>query len=68
MCQLFFFSCSEEKAKDAIFYSYKRNINGFAALLGEDEAAKIAGTMNMHSCILSFGLSHDLFFGLITVL
>ncbi|KAL6520425.1 hypothetical protein OROHE_017013 [Orobanche hederae] len=33
---------SEEKAKDSIFYSYKRNINGFAALLEEDEAVQIA--------------------------
>ncbi|KAL6586536.1 hypothetical protein OROMI_001524 [Orobanche minor] len=33
---------SEEKAKDSIFYSYKRNINGFAALLEEEEAAQIA--------------------------
>ncbi|KAL6546903.1 hypothetical protein OROMI_022624 [Orobanche minor] len=33
---------SEEKAKDSIFYSYKRNINGFAAILEEEEAAQIA--------------------------
>ncbi|CAH9136431.1 unnamed protein product [Cuscuta epithymum] len=33
---------SVEKAKDAIIYSYKRHINGFAALLEEHEAAKIS--------------------------
>ncbi|KAL6520424.1 hypothetical protein OROHE_017012 [Orobanche hederae] len=33
---------SEEKAKDSIFYSYKRNINGFAAILEEEEAVQIA--------------------------
>jgi len=33
---------SNEKAKDAIFYSYTRNINGFAAVLDEEQAAEIA--------------------------
>ncbi|KAJ0082581.1 hypothetical protein Patl1_09640 [Pistacia atlantica] len=33
---------STEKAKDAIFYSYDRHINGFAANLEEEEAAEIA--------------------------
>lgn len=33
---------SHEKAKEAIFYSYNKHINGFAAVLGEEEAAKIA--------------------------
>ncbi|XVF04049.1 hypothetical protein REPUB_Repub05bG0047500 [Reevesia pubescens] len=32
----------KEKAEEAIFYSYKRHINGFAAILEEDEAAEIA--------------------------
>jgi hypothetical protein len=36
------FPCSHERAKDAIIYSYKRNINGFAAHLEEEEAAEIA--------------------------
>ncbi|OIW00267.1 hypothetical protein TanjilG_27518 [Lupinus angustifolius] len=31
-----------QNAKDAIFYSYNRHINGFAALLDEDEAAMVA--------------------------
>ncbi|GER52812.1 subtilase family protein [Striga asiatica] len=35
-------SISEQKARDSMFYSYKRNINGFAALLEEEEAAEIA--------------------------
>lgn len=33
---------SNEKAKDAMFYSYNKNINGFAAILEEEEAAEIA--------------------------
>jgi len=33
---------SEEKAKEAVIYSYNRHINGFAALLEEEEAADIA--------------------------
>ncbi|KAK4721048.1 hypothetical protein R3W88_011281 [Solanum pinnatisectum] len=32
---------SKEKAKDAIFYSYKRHINGFAALLEDDQVEEI---------------------------
>jgi len=39
---IYFFLHSTEKAKEAIFYSYNKNINGFAAILDEDEAAKIA--------------------------
>ncbi|XP_019413278.1 PREDICTED: subtilisin-like protease SBT5.4 [Lupinus angustifolius] len=38
-----------EKAKEAIFYSYNRHVNGFAAILDEDEAAKIAE----HSSVVS---------------
>ncbi|MED6192420.1 hypothetical protein PIB30_009780 [Stylosanthes scabra] len=33
---------SHEKAKEAIIYSYNKHINGFAALLEEEEAAQIA--------------------------
>lgn len=33
---------SSDKAKDAIFYSYTRHINGFAARLEDEEAAQIA--------------------------
>ncbi|GAU44970.1 hypothetical protein TSUD_184710 [Trifolium subterraneum] len=36
------FIISTEKAKESIFYSYNKNINGFAAILDEDEAAEIA--------------------------
>jgi site-specific recombinase XerD len=49
------FPCSHERAKDAIIYSYKRNINGFAAHLEEEEAAEIASKNkeNIYSYITS---------------
>jgi hypothetical protein len=34
--------CSKAKAQDAIFYSYTKHINGFAANLDAAEAAEIA--------------------------
>lgn len=37
---LFFYS--RDKAKEAIIYSYNKHINGFAALLEDEEAADIA--------------------------
>jgi hypothetical protein len=43
---------SEARARDAIFYSYTRYINGFAATLEEDEAAEVSST-----CPLVFDLS-----------
>ncbi|PKA58632.1 Subtilisin-like protease [Apostasia shenzhenica] len=33
---------SKEKARDSIFYSYTRYINGFAAILEEDDAVRIS--------------------------
>jgi hypothetical protein len=36
------FICSSETAKESIFYSYTRHINGFAANLEEKVAAEIA--------------------------
>jgi len=33
---------SKENAKEAIIYSYNKQINGFAAILEEEEAAQIA--------------------------
>lgn len=39
---------SSEKAKDAIFYSYKKNINGFAAILEEEEAAELASKLKLN--------------------
>lgn len=33
---------SHEKAKEAIFYSYNKHINGFSAVLEVEEAANIA--------------------------
>ncbi|KAL5058717.1 hypothetical protein RYX36_030321 [Vicia faba] len=44
---------SEEKAKEAIIYSYNKHINGFAALLEEDQAADIAKKANVVSVFLS---------------
>ncbi|GAU33082.1 hypothetical protein TSUD_227410, partial [Trifolium subterraneum] len=42
-----------EKAKEAILYSYNKNINGFAAILDEDEAAEVAKHPNVISIFLS---------------
>ncbi|XP_030509609.2 subtilisin-like protease SBT5.3 isoform X2 [Cannabis sativa] len=47
---------SEEKAKDAIFYSYNRHINGFAAILDETEAAQIRKHPDVISVFLSKGV------------
>ncbi|XP_028786208.1 subtilisin-like protease Glyma18g48580 [Neltuma alba] len=44
---------SYERAKEAIFYSYNRHINGFAALLEEDEAAEIKKNPRVVSVFLS---------------
>ncbi|XP_073058769.1 subtilisin-like protease SBT5.4 [Primulina eburnea] len=46
---------SKDKAKDAIFYSYKRHINGFAAVLEEEEAAEIAKHPDVVSVFLNHG-------------
>ncbi|XP_019431929.1 PREDICTED: subtilisin-like protease SBT5.4 [Lupinus angustifolius] len=43
------FLFSVQKAKDSIFYSYNKYINGFAAILDEDEAAMIAKHSNVVS-------------------
>ncbi|KAM7270220.1 hypothetical protein ACFE04_029434 [Oxalis oulophora] len=44
---------SKEKAQEQIFYSYNRNINGFAAMLEEEEAADIAKNPNVVSVFLN---------------
>ncbi|XP_058213442.1 subtilisin-like protease SBT5.4 isoform X2 [Rhododendron vialii] len=46
---------STEKAKESIFYSYTRDINGFAAILDEEEAAAIARHPNVLSVFLNKG-------------
>ncbi|KAG2678316.1 hypothetical protein I3843_12G140400 [Carya illinoinensis] len=46
---------SDQKAQDAIFYSYQRYINGFAANLEEGEAAEIATNPNVVSVFLNQG-------------
>ncbi|XP_010252985.1 PREDICTED: subtilisin-like protease SBT5.4 [Nelumbo nucifera] len=46
---------SYKKAEDAIFYSYKRHINGFAATLEEEEAAEIAKNPRVISVFLNEG-------------
>ncbi|GER33830.1 subtilase family protein [Striga asiatica] len=43
----------EQKAKDSIFYSYKRNINGFATVLEEEKAAEIANHPDVLSVLLN---------------
>lgn len=42
--------CSKDIAKDAIFYSYNRYINGFAAMLDENQAADLA-SKQLFMCI-----------------
>ncbi|KAK7320538.1 hypothetical protein VNO77_30097 [Canavalia gladiata] len=44
---------SHEKAKEAIMYSYNKHINGFAALLEQEEASEIAKNPNVVSVFLS---------------
>ncbi|KAM1762962.1 hypothetical protein TB1_005439 [Malus domestica] len=46
---------STEKAKEAIIYSYKRHINGFATTLEEEEAAQIAKHPKVVSVFLNRG-------------
>ncbi|CAJ1971131.1 unnamed protein product [Sphenostylis stenocarpa] len=44
---------SHEKAKESIMYSYNKHINGFAALLEDEEASEIAENPNVVSVFLS---------------
>ncbi|KAF8026435.1 hypothetical protein BT93_F3039 [Corymbia citriodora subsp. variegata] len=46
---------SNEKAQEAIFYSYTHHINGFAAILEDDQAAEVAKHPNVISVFLSKG-------------
>lgn len=39
---------SKEKARDAIFYSYTKEINGFAANMDENEANELSSTHNFN--------------------
>ncbi|XP_024029601.1 subtilisin-like protease SBT5.4 isoform X1 [Morus notabilis] len=47
---------SDEKVRDAIFYSYTRHINGFAAILDDTKAAEIAKHPNVVSIFLDKGM------------
>ncbi|KAG6794277.1 hypothetical protein POTOM_003519 [Populus tomentosa] len=46
---------SKEKAKEKIFYSYTNNINGFAAVLEEEEASSLAKHPDVVSVFLNKG-------------
>ncbi|XP_009126659.1 subtilisin-like protease SBT5.4 isoform X2 [Brassica rapa] len=46
---------SHQSAEDAIFYSYKRHINGFAAVLDDKKASEIAKHPNVASIFLNKG-------------
>lgn len=39
---------TEEEAIDSLIYSYKHSINGFAALLTQEEASKLSGMQNYY--------------------
>ncbi|KAL2956172.1 hypothetical protein AAZX31_18G070700 [Glycine max] len=41
---------SHEKAKEAIFYSYNKHINGFAVVLEEEDAQEISKNPNVVLC------------------
>lgn len=40
--------CSEQAAKDAILYSYRHGFSGFAAVLTDSQAARLAGELTLH--------------------
>jgi hypothetical protein len=42
-------SNSEEEARASLLYSYKHSLNGFAALLSEEEATALSGTYMSHA-------------------
>lgn len=46
---------SKQKAKDSIFYSYTRHINGFAAVLEDAEAAELSNHAQVISVFLNKG-------------
>ncbi|GAB4859294.1 Subtilisin-like protease SBT5.3 [Ancistrocladus abbreviatus] len=46
---------SHDDAKEAIFYSYTRHINGFAAMLEDEDATELAKHPNVVSVFLSRG-------------
>ncbi|KAF2323871.1 hypothetical protein GH714_002769 [Hevea brasiliensis] len=49
------FTKSKEEAKNKIFYSYTKNINGFAAMLEDEEAAQLAKHPEVISVFLNKG-------------
>lgn len=48
-------SCSKQRAREAIYNSYHNHINGFAAVLEEEDAAKIARHPDVLSVFLDQG-------------
>ncbi|KAG5235948.1 conserved oligomeric Golgi complex [Salix suchowensis] len=60
-CQNFFIDCAtgsgeerkKHKAKEKIFYSYTHNINGFAAVLEEEEASSLSKHPDVISVLLN---------------
>ena len=55
--------CSHQSAEEAIFYSYKRHINGFAAVLDDKEASEIASKIIdpkiMDAFLSAFGFTYQ---------
>lgn len=43
---------SEAEARESLLYSYKNSINGFAALLSDEEATKLSGKGKISAILL----------------
>lgn len=51
-CYYFVPLISEAEARESLLYSYKNSINGFAALLSDEEATKLSGKEKISAILL----------------
>ncbi|XP_028071440.1 subtilisin-like protease Glyma18g48580 [Camellia sinensis] len=54
---------SSEKAKEAIFYSYSQDINGFATTLEDEKAAAIASTYKHYKLLMMMMTARQMYLG-----